>query len=224
MGLRGQHEGSFETAHALAREGRRFRIRRRADRGALRSRRGRRRHQRACRRPGSTGAQQAAGAHPHPRQSRRFRRPRQAQRVHARRPPHHRLRRQPVVAVAQFALRSGREGPAARARRRHQAVRDRVRARALSVARAVARHVLRARGVRPRRAGDRRCAAHERRRDGAPAEQRQAAGRIRRGLSDLGGEQGAVLALYSARARSAGRRSPRRKSARSSSAPATATI
>ena len=37
-----------------------------------------------------------------------------------------------------------------------EALRDRVRARPLSVARAVARHVLQPRGVRPRRAGDRR--------------------------------------------------------------------
>ena len=47
-GLRGQHEGSFEIAHALAREGRKFPHRSAAGRGKLRSRRGRRRHQRAC--------------------------------------------------------------------------------------------------------------------------------------------------------------------------------
>ena len=46
-----------------------------------------------------------------------------------------------------------------------------------------------------------RRAAHERRRDGAPAEQRQAARRVRGGLSDLGGEQGAISrALFSASA------------------------
>ena len=121
--------------------------------------------------------QESAGAHPHPRQSRRLRRPRQAQRVHHRRAPHHRLRRQPVVPVAQFVLRPGGEGPAARARRRHQAVRDRVRPRSLPIARPLARRVLSARDVRPRRAGHRRCAAHECRRDGAPAQQRQAAAR-----------------------------------------------
>ena len=85
------------------------------------------------------------------------------------------------------------------------AVRDRLRARALSVARAVARHVLQPRGVRPRRAGDRRARAAQRRRDHAPAAQCQAAGGVRGGVSDLGGEQGAVVALYEATTRSAGR-------------------
>ena len=72
---------------------------------------------------------QAVRAHPDPRQPRRFRRPRQAQRVHARWPPHHRLWRQPVAAIAELALQPGGQGPAARSRRRHHAVRDRVRAR-----------------------------------------------------------------------------------------------
>ncbi len=56
IGLRGQHEGSFETAHALAREGRRFDFDGLPIDGALRPGRGRRRHQRACRRRGSTAA------------------------------------------------------------------------------------------------------------------------------------------------------------------------
>ena len=74
---------------------------------------------------------------------------------------------------------AGGQGPAARSRRRHHAVRDRVRARALSVARPVARHVLQPRGVRPRCAGHRRCRPAP-----APtrprAAQRQAACRVRR--------------------------------------------
>ena len=93
--------------------------RRAADRGELRSRRGRRRHQRAC---GGVvlPARRAERAHPDPRQSRRFRRPRQAQRVHARWPPHHRLWRQPVDAIAEDALQRGRQGAAARSRRRRR--------------------------------------------------------------------------------------------------------
>ena len=47
-GLRGQHAGSFETAHALAREGRRFPIDGLPIEETLRPGRGRRRHQRAC--------------------------------------------------------------------------------------------------------------------------------------------------------------------------------
>ena len=54
-------------------------------------------HQRACRRPGSTAARSPHARILDPRQPRRLRRPRQAQRVHARWPPHHRLRRQPVA-------------------------------------------------------------------------------------------------------------------------------
>ena len=73
-----------------------------AGRGALRSRRGRRRHQRACRRVVLSPRARRAGAHPHPRQSRRFRRPRQAQRVHARWPPGHRLWRQPVDRLSRI--------------------------------------------------------------------------------------------------------------------------
>ena len=46
-GLRGQHAGSFEAAHAFVRERERFAVDRLRARGALRSGRGRRRHQRA---------------------------------------------------------------------------------------------------------------------------------------------------------------------------------
>ena len=136
--------------------------RQRRDRRELRSRGGGRRHQRAC--GGVVLPPRAAvGAHSHSRQSRRLRRPRQAQRVHARRPPPHRLWRQPVAAVAEFAVQSGRQELPPRSRHRHQDIRDRVRARALSVARAVARDILQPRGVRPRRAGDRRACARQRR-------------------------------------------------------------
>ena len=124
-GLRGQHAGSFEAAHALARDGTTLSARRRADRGALRPRRGRRRHQRARRRLVLSRAAGPSRAHPRPRQPRRFRRPRQAQRVHARRPP---------ACIGYGGSESiespgthysdGGEGAAARARRRHRALRD----------------------------------------------------------------------------------------------------
>ena len=110
-GLRGQHAGSFEAAHALARDGKSFARRQPADRGELRSRRGRRRHQRARGGVVLPARRRRAGAHPDPRQSRRFRRPRQAQRVHARWPAGHRLWRQRVDAVA--ARRSGATSPRA---------------------------------------------------------------------------------------------------------------
>ena len=89
-------------------------------------------------------------------------------------------------------LQRRRQGAAARPRRRGRAVRDRVRAHALFLARAVARRVLCARGLRTRRAGGGRAAVAGRRRAHAPPRQRQAAGRARGRLSDLGCEQGAV--------------------------------
>ena len=99
-GLRGQHDGSFEVAHALAREGRQFPV----DGTPIEES-----YDLVVVGGGISGLAAAwfyrrataARAHPHPRQSRRFRRPRQAQRVHARRPPHHRLWRQPVAAIAE---------------------------------------------------------------------------------------------------------------------------
>ena len=82
MGLRGQHDGSFETAHAFAREGRRFDfaslpIEERYDLVVVGG---------GLERAGGglvLPPQESAGAHPHSRQPRRFRRPRQAQRIHA---------------------------------------------------------------------------------------------------------------------------------------------
>ena len=97
-----------------------LRHRRRTGRGELRSRRGRRRHQRACGGVVLSPRRRRRRAHPRARQSRRFRRPRQAQRVHARSAPHHRLWRQPVAAVAEDALQRRGKGPAARSRRRHR--------------------------------------------------------------------------------------------------------
>ncbi len=67
-----------------------------AGRGALRPGRRRRRHQRAGRRLVLSPRRRTVGAHPPARQPRRLRRPRQAQRVHARWPPADRLRRQRV--------------------------------------------------------------------------------------------------------------------------------
>ncbi len=64
-----------------------------------------------------------------------------------------RLWRQPVDPIAADAVERCGQRPAAGSRRRRRAVRDRVRARALFLARSFARRVLRARGVRPRRAG-----------------------------------------------------------------------
>ena len=103
-----------------------------------------------------------------------------------------------------------RQGLAARARRRRAALRDRVRAQPLSVARPVARHVLRARGVRARPPGDRRFpdrAEHA----SAAARQRQAADRVRRGLADLRARQDAAPRPLFAGARSARRTRRRRK-------------
>ena len=142
-GMRGHHAGSFEVGHDL-RDGKSFSARRIADRGALRPGRGRRRHQRACGRM-VLPAGRPQRAHPDPRQPRRFRRARQAQRIPPRWPSRHRLWRQQIPAVAAGALQPGRQGPAESARRRCRAVQHRVRAHALSLARAVARRVLSAR-------------------------------------------------------------------------------
>ena len=200
-GLRGQHVGSFEVAHALGAGGPQVPGRRAAGRRELRSRRGRRRHQRACR--GIVlSPRQSVRAHPHPRQPRRFRRPRQAQRVQPRWPPHHRLRRQPVAAIAEHAVQRGGEGADRRSRRRHQAVRDRLRPQVLSVAWPVARDVLQPRGVRPRRAGDRRSGRRRGQRQG----QFQAGGGVRVGLSDLRRQQGADRGALCRRERSARRK------------------
>ena len=66
------------------------------------------------------------------------------------------------------------KSPDQAARHRHRALRHRLRARPLSVAQSVARRVLRARGVRPRRARDRRSAVDAERRHRARSPQRQA--------------------------------------------------
>ena len=208
-GLRGQHQGSFETAHALAREGRKFPSRRPAGRGNLRPCRGRRRHQRAC--GGMVlPARQAVRPHPDPRQPRRFRRPRQAQRIHARWPPHHRLRRQPVAAIAEIALQPCGQGPAARSWRGHHAVRDGLRARSLSVARPVARHVLQPRGLRPRRAGHRRVRGATR---GARGRNAKPLGRFVAGFPISEASKAQIVALYAGRSDPLAGKSSRRKSA-----------
>ena len=84
--MRGSHDGSFDVSHAL-RDGRFWaRAGKPVDTGEiLRSGRRRRRHQRPGRRVLLSRAHQPERAHPDPRQPRRLRRPRQAQRVPARR-------------------------------------------------------------------------------------------------------------------------------------------
>ena len=69
-GLRGQHAGSFETAHAQARDAHALSARRRAGRGTLRPRRRRRRHQRARGRLVLSPRRRAVRAHPRARQPR----------------------------------------------------------------------------------------------------------------------------------------------------------
>ncbi len=183
-GMRGHHVGSFEVGHDL-RDGKKFSLDASGDRRALRSGRGRRRHQR-------TGgglvlpARQSRGANPDPGQPRRLRRPRQAQRVPPRWPPDPGLRRQRVAAIAQGALQRRGQGSAQGSRRRHRALRYRLRAPALSVAQAVARRVLCTRDVRARRARHRRPDDHAGRRPRPGPAQRQAVARIRRTIPDLG--------------------------------------
>ena len=92
------------------REGDRFHTAMPADREELRSCRGRRRHQRARRGLFLSPCRRAAGADPGARQLRRFRRPRQAQRVHHADALHHRLWRQPVDAVARDSVSQAAKG------------------------------------------------------------------------------------------------------------------
>ena len=181
-----------------------------ADRGTLRPCRGRRRHQRAF---GSLVLPQgdAAGAHSDPRQPRRLRRPRQAQRIPPRWPDNHRLWRQRVDPIAEAAMEQGRQGPAARSRRRGGSLRDRVRSQVLFLARPVARRVLFARRLRPRRPGDRRRLEPVGRRRVAPREPRQAGRGFRQGLSHFRRQQGADHRAVRRQARSAGRQVGRRQ-------------
>ena len=133
---------------------------------------------------------EAPGAHPDPRQPRRFWRPGQAQRVHARWPPHHRLWRQPVAAIAELALQRAAEELAA-AISASTSKGSRPRSSASSIPRLACRAAfLPARGVRPRRAGDGRAPRGMPTRLRAAAE-RQAAAGVRRRFSGFGGEQGA---------------------------------
>ena len=155
----------------------------------LRPRRRRRRHLRARRRL-VLAAAAPPRAHPDPRRKRRLRRARAAQRVRRRRPAAAGLRRQRIAAVALDALERRREGDARRARRRHRALRHRVRPVALPVARPRARRVLHARGVRRRQARHRRPDAHGRRRHPARPDERAADPRVRRGLSSVSGVEG----------------------------------
>ena len=173
---------------------------------------------------GSTGETQPRRAHPHSRQSRRFRRARQAQRIPPRWTSHHRLWRQRIAAIAAGALQPCRQGPAAGARRRRRALRHRVRAHALSLARTVARRVLSARGVRPGHARHRRPDRDGGRRSQPEAEQCQAAARVRRRVSGVGAEQGAARSRCSRAPPIRLPARPRRKRSRCSNARATATI
>ena len=183
-GLRGQHPRLLRGGACAGARRPALCRRRRANHRALRSGRGRRRIERPV--SGVVLPPRAADRpRPHPRQPRRLRRPRQAQRVHHRRSADHRLRRQPVAAVAQFAVRTGRQKSAARARRRHRRFetafertlypRSACRAACSSRARRSARDAL--------VAGE--PARSRRRRDRAAAEQCAAARGIRRRFSDV---------------------------------------
>ena len=83
-GMRGAHPGSFEAAHAA--RGQQAYDNRRGHARDLRPRRCRRRIERPCRRVLLPQEGRPFRPHPRPRQPRRFRRPRQAQRVRLQRP------------------------------------------------------------------------------------------------------------------------------------------
>ena len=107
-GLRGSHAGAFEIAHAP--RARRKAVREPADaRRSLRPDRGRRRHQRARRGVLLPQAPRPAVADPDPRQPRRLRRTRQAQRVPPGRPDAPRLGRHREHGVPEVQRR--RDGP-----------------------------------------------------------------------------------------------------------------
>ena len=192
-GLRGQHPGSFEAAHAFVRD--------RAQLSRSTNLPAEERYDLVVVGGGISGLAaawfyrraEAAGAHPHSRQSRRFRRPRQAQRVHARWPPRHRLWRQPVDRLAEFRVERRRQGTAARARRR-RARASRPRSSATSIPRSGSRAACSSR-AKPSAAtcwstGDPLMMSGNA--DTRRLVERQAARRVRRGLADLRGEQGAA--------------------------------
>ena len=154
-GLRGSHAGSFEAFHSM-RDGAFWKSAAAAagHRGGVRPRGGRRRHQR----PGGRarlpqGA--ARRARPGPRQPRRLRRPRQAQRVHARRPHLHRLRRHAVDRQPR-ALQPGGQGPHLRAGHRGRALFEGARLEPLQVARPAPGVLLRQGNLRHRSPAGRR--------------------------------------------------------------------
>ena len=210
-GLRGQHDGSFEAAHALRARGHaRFAV------DGCRSRSATTWSWSAAasagwRRPGSIAAPPPGGAHPRPRQSRRFRRPRQAQRVHDRWPPAHRLRRQPVDRLARYPVErrrpraccaiSASTSRGSRPRSSAGSIPRSGSSRGLFLAReSFGRDALVA-GEPP--SGDRR--------GRAPPRQCAAARRVRRRSADRGGEQGAApRALRRQRAIRSPARPPRR--------------
>ena len=162
----------------------RFRRRRR---GQFRPGRGGRRHQRPQRGlvlpeglPGS--------ADPDSRQPRRFRRPREAERVHPRRPDRAWLRRYPVARLP-LHLHPGGERPAGRSGSRPRPLLHRLRPRSLPVPRSATFRLLRQRGLRRGPPGDRHGTASRRRVRRRDAPER---GRTRRLRAPLRGPRGSV--------------------------------
>ena len=224
MGLRGQHDGSFEVAHALAREGRRADFAGLSDRGALRPGRGRRRLERpvgglvlpprSIRRPASSFSTitTTSAATPSATSSRSASAASSATAAASRssRPIRSSARRQRVCS-RELAVDI----------KRFETAFDRDLYPSLGLSRGVffpretfGRDALVA-GDAPRMNADE---TTRKRSNARPLAEFVA------DFPDFGGEQGAVSRALLCRARSAGRPQPPRRSSRCSSAPATATI